>query len=705
MSDVAVRTAHRPHSESMPIAAGWPQLCQLRVLFWKEWREQRLVLLGLLTIVSMIIGLAGIRYRLSELERHWLTQSAIFCYIITGWVLGAAVAGGEHVTGTGSFLHASPVPLWMVWLVKLIVGLVSTLAAVGATVIFTWYVADLHTALAGADLEILACVALFCFAMSHYCGCWVRSTILAMALGLALGALVLVLSVLNPISLYLSDYGQEQSSVVLVLLLVVGLAVLGRGRFIAAMQARPSRRRCVAWFLLPVALFGALPLAAGTAVLALDVLRLDPTDLASVESLTVRLQRDRVVACAKYWRPGPWLKWRQESAGISVCLGDGRARHMFSSSSVRWIGGWSPGSRSLMATLRERPRQGRFRSGGYRLATVDAEQGTLDTLPDVVCGGRLKWLSEHELLFTFDEINVNAKWGIWNAQEKTLRAFEFPEDLKREPVRCVGFLSKPDRIAFSNAIYRPAVPAIFMLDVETHRVERLELPSKHHLCFPMLCSDRVLLRTWPSEKPGEAVVLPPQLLDLASGEGTSVEALLGETPSAGWHAMNSWTSGGRWLFVTPHKWMAEPPMDWYAVDITSGSAFRHRPPFPRRAQFSPSGRVAFSLPYSPGSALCVYSLHQTDLTKRTVLVSECANGKTRVNCFAWLGESKLVLGVSAQPPRPVRGRRLLKSLGWSGIFVADMESKRVRPVWVGKGIDVRWRFMTWSEWKQNAPTN
>jgi len=677
-----------------------PQFCQLRALLWKEWREQRLVVAGLLMIVGMIIGLAGVRYRLPELDRDWLMQCATFCYVITGWVLGAAVAGGEHVNGTSSFLHANPVRLSMVWFVKLIVGLASALAVVGVTVLFIRCVADLEAALVETDLVVLVCVTLFCFGMSHYCGCWVRSTILAMALGLALGAVVLVLSVLNPVSLYLSDYGQERSSLALILLLVAGLAALGRGRFIATMQARPSRRRCVAWFLLPVALFGALPLMAGAAVLAVDMLRLDPTDLTSVESLSVDAESDRVMACARYWRPRPWLMWRHESAGIVVPLSGGSVRHLFSSSLMQWIGSWPSGSRRLLATLRERPRQGQFRSG-YRLVTVDPEHGVLDTLPDIVCEGRSMWLSDHELLFASSESSVGTKWGIWDAQAKTLRAFEFPEDLKQGPVRCVGFLSNPKRIVFSNSIYRPAVPAILILDVETHRVERIELPSRHYLCFPMLCSDRVLLRTWPSEEPDEVVVLPPQLLDLGSGQLTSVASLLGETPAVGWNAMNTWTNGGRWLFVTPHKWMAEPPTDWYAVDMASGSAFHHRPPYPRGAQISRSGRVVFSLPCSPGSALCMYSLRQTDLAERAILVSECADGGAKVNCLAWLDDSRLVLAVKAWPPRPDPSRRLLKRLGWAGIFVADMDARRVRPVWAGHGSDVRWRFMTWAEWSPN----
>ena len=88
MSDVAVQSTHRPSDRPPAAIVEAPQFCQLRALLWKEWREQRLVVAGLLMIVGMIIGLAGVRYRLPELDRDWLMQCATFCYVITGWVLG-----------------------------------------------------------------------------------------------------------------------------------------------------------------------------------------------------------------------------------------------------------------------------------------------------------------------------------------------------------------------------------------------------------------------------------------------------------------------------------------------------------------------------------------------------------------------------------------------------------------------------------------
>ena len=116
-----------------------------RALAWKEWREQRPVVLAgvLISIATPFImiactALTGGRLDLADMAE---VLPAIFAAL---WlpVFAAAAGGGtiasEHGDGTMGFLLSRPVPRARIWSVKMTIGAASILAILAASLLVTW---------------------------------------------------------------------------------------------------------------------------------------------------------------------------------------------------------------------------------------------------------------------------------------------------------------------------------------------------------------------------------------------------------------------------------------------------------------------------------------------------------------------------------------------------------------------------------------
>jgi len=214
----------------------------IRVLLWKEWREQRLTLL----LVALVVVCAAVgAWRMKHSD---LTMWTGFCAAAIGLVLGAAAA--EAQVPTLAFLRANPVPLHVVWWVKCAFGIVSVGVMSLATAALFWLV--------GRGIKLISpdwvwlempIVSLFCYVLAQYFGGWAKSPITAIGLSLLLGVSLMVLAGVNPMGLYLPPVVGP----FLALGLFVGLLWLGGTAFMRAGRSERgfSKRQALAWSSFP----------------------------------------------------------------------------------------------------------------------------------------------------------------------------------------------------------------------------------------------------------------------------------------------------------------------------------------------------------------------------------------------------------------------------------------------------------------------
>ena len=709
MSTILAETTEQALAQPKPAGPTGGATRQLRALLWKEWCEQRLVLLALFFAQAVVFVVPRLR------------DGSVLCCFIAAWVVGAAVAGGEQVNGTRLFVTANPVRLSMLWLAKLLLGLAATTAFGIASVLCAVVFTDLWPSPDGVTLRDLAWLVpagLFCFSLSHYCGCWVKSAISALGLSVALAVCLFACWLFNPVSLYISNHGQAWLHPGLIVVFVFLLSRLGRSRFTDTVgrQGQLTRRQRAWWFAQPVLLFGVLPFLGGAVVLAMDVWRFEPTDLDSFRSLSVAPDGDRIMAGGGFWQRGPWLKWRKGTTAVVASASRSSVRQLplpRGTTSIR-LGAWSPNGQCLALMLSSSMTSG--------TSVLDIATGAADVLLEGFPFPHLAWLSDHELAFSshhtfpspLDAASASPEglrrgWGVWRAGGGGELVRPFPRELEQARARCLGFLRSPDRIVFSSALEDPSDPALFVFDIGTQRLERIKVPAKQCYCTLLPGCERVLLEPLRSEDEAPAD-RPPHLFDLTSGDLRSLEDLLGEAPRDGWSAQSSWvTSDGRWLLSAPRYQAKTHSLGWYAVDMRDDRAFHHSPPGPRLAHMrtSKSGLLVYPIPNSPMTrttsdfpSVCVQLLRDTDPAARIVLAPEGYAVDAQVSCFDWLNNDELVLGVKVWPQPSGPPRRLLETPGWAGIFVADVSAKRVRPLWVGKGLTVQWRFMNWEQWQR-----
>jgi len=206
----------------------------------------------------------------------------------------------------------------------------------------------------------------------------------------------------------------------------------------------------------------------------------------------------------------------------------------------------------------------------------------------------------------------------------------------------------------------------------------------------------------PDQRQGTSIDEPPRLLDPLSGECVSVDRLLGGTPDGGWGKI--WTLRvlmERWLLVMPEDPMTAPQRSWYAVDLVRQEAFHHEPPAPQplgSRELCTSSDVLASMEWDTRRRerkIVFTPLRKPDITARVVLVIE----RGTIGGMARIDDRELALGFHADPSAKDQEGRLLRVFSHGGLAAIDPAAKRARPIWAGKGIDVRWHFMTWREWE------
>lgn len=685
-----------------------PQLCQLRALLWKEWREQWLTLVLALSVVLCV----ALGVRLAKFREPMLAGG--FCAIALGFVLGAAVVGTEG--RAMAFLRSSPVPLHTVWLVKTLLGL-AVACVVGLS---TQWVFE---ALAGgkrlehwpSDTSALM-LCLSCFVFSQYFAWWVKSPISAMGLGLLSAGAVAGLMILNPLQHYLRGHWGAAT-------IVVGLGVLlwlGRTRFLrgAHLDVRATWRRAVGWSLLPVVLIGLLPLGVGATVLVVDDWRLDPTDVSTLHIVDGPRLHGRLLLSAnsaylfrRYSHRYQWVGWHRILPSLlSVSLRDGGVRRLLPHGMENWrvLGPVSPDGRHVAVSLRPASKRDHFRSGGSRWGVIDAGTGAVVA----ELGNEFLvwsfWPSNEHMVFYAMGLGRDDRWGTWDAKSGVVRSRPNLCGQSASDARFRTSIPNPPRLVFSSRhLPEPGKPnRVWLLRAEDGAVQNVTLPEPFSFSGLSWDGRFALLRYW-GQKRAERNSRAPRLFELATGKTLSLEDILNGAPEGGWRETAALFSGDRrWLFVTPDSMPRRENSEWYCVDMRTLTATRRQPPAPNGpGSLSPgSSRLAERL-YMPTGVLVLSVKPRDDGFGRGRLViaprdapSHCVSlregdmvryvKKWQLDDFRWLDEERLAVCVSTRSK--------------AGVIVANVRTKTVHPLWPTDGLGLEWAVTPWSEWQRSS---
>ena len=676
---------------------------RVAALLWKEWREQRLALCALLVVTTLIVVLSAATHHVSQLAPT--DGAAWLCYAIAGWVLGAAGVGAERLGRAAAFAAANPVSLARIWLTKVVFGLACTGGVVSIVAISTWVCARPRVALALVDLVGIGSVSLFMFAASHYCGCWTRSTISALGLALALMLALWWCFGSNPLLLYARDVSGIRVIQLLMGVSGVGIMAMAQFRFTAAVRgAEPlNRRQQVRCFLLPVVIFGVLPVALGFVVRAVDRWYLDPTDVGLFRISSVSPDGEHVAAAGLVdQRWVPCLHPHPRAVGLSISVGDGSICHTssFPMGPNGDLGLWSHDSRFLALRLPGEPLRQDGLPGALETVVLDVDSRCSQALQGRAQRAPLTWLKGNRLLAYSARTGKGCELSTWGARERSWHDVVLSERLEDPKTKCLGHTPKPIRVILAVDPWGGAWAEVFLLDPDTGQTDSVGIPPGYRPHRrPWFGSWHMILTPNTKDK-AHARDAVPLLLDLRSGDTVSLAKLLGKAPADGWGAVRILPSqDSRWLFVVPKSQEKTPAGGWYAVDMASKETFAHRPPSPPAwglaMQCSSSGVLAQTGWGGRDRAAVVFAnLRELDPTDRVVLASQ----QQEAVGLAWLNERVLAFGSKAQSPDDSY-RRLLGDFGHVGVLVGDPVAKRVRPIWATKGIDAQWRFMTWPEWE------
>jgi len=679
----------------------------IRVLLWKEWREQRLTLLFIgLIIVCAGIGASQTRDKDPHLE-------VLFCCFAIGQVVGAA--GAETEARALAFLSVKPVPIPLVWAAKSAFSVV----AVGVTVAAVLALAKLpvwHTRAPLMSDEAVVWMSLFSWGFAQYSAGWTRSPVTSIGLGLVLGACLVGMAALNPIEAYLSPV---QGHLALAVCFAVLLAI-SRAAFLRAARSEYgfSKRQALGWFLLPVALLGLLPLGVGVVTLIVDDRWLDPTDVAEFRPVSVSSSTDRLLLSAqpadRFWLGASrwWGWWRGFPSLISISLQHGQARRILVHDLARYcylVATVSPSGRRLVVALRPtslREYGPRWLDGGFGpLVILDLATGAMEALP-LTPGSWLRgqWLSEDRLMFYFAaEQGGTHGWGTWDAPTKKLTTFPNPCRLTVHEAGFSGFLPDPVRLVFADwhARSTDGRAHVYLLRADTGDFERLALPAGYRC--GQVCPGGPLALLWPlTDRTPDAPRPSPRLLNLATGKDISLEAILGGAPEGGWERMSCSVSSSRpWLFAYPtdeRRRMTAP--GWHAVDLRSLTVVQHSRPMPLRPlAVSPTSDWCAHIAETVDT-LIAFPLRDPDPSKRIVITRAMPSAGFSVrDGQMWLSDHEIALCVQTWGDGE---SRLFKRGPWrrAGVFVADLRGRAVRPLWPADGLGLQWRIMSWTEWQR-----
>ena len=668
---------------------------RMTALLWKEWREQRLMLFA----ITAIIGFVAIRHHRSVVSH----DDAVFvCCAVMGWLLGAAGAGGDQTASMMPFLTAHPVRPSSRWLAKLLLGLASTAAAAVVSVAATWQWSRLSPGEWGA----LAAWGLMAFGASHYYACWVRSPISAMGLALGLVVALYAFLPLNPLFMYVSDDAALEVIVWFMWLVGIGLLPLARVRFVEAAQKQQelSRRQRITRCLLPMAVFGVVPLLVCGMARVIDVLHFDPSDVKEINAVTVPASGHRVAAFVELDSDhAPWVRGPRRCLAFCISTSDRSVRRTatFPAGEIGMLL-WSPDGRYLAAGVHEPRGAVRNALNRDRVLVCDMEEGRVDVLPHRAAEFPLTWVSNERLALIPGTVDSRAGYSIWDARDRTCRPLALPHALRAPGVESLGFTSSPLRIVFGNTSGDGAGAALSVLDAETGRVESVNVPPRYLFGSPLYGGSHMVLLP-DSRRGAQPPVGGALLLDLTSGKSVSLDEMLGEPPAGGWRAVHLRVVGrGRWILVLPLDTTAHPERGWHAVDTGSLTATHHGPPVPHMvgAQCSASGMMALPLwAEKTGPGVAAFSLQEPDSAQRVVVAPEGRHPWAEIRGVAWLSDNELAIAVQVRDVHATELRRFRRPLGRAGLLLADIRAKQVRPLWVGRGLDIQWHLMTWREWE------
>lgn len=120
-------------------------ISSIRAMAWKEWREQRSVLLGGIVIVILLplfLGAGSAAFR-GEIDFGWISEALVLSLLCLVWPTFAAAAGagtfsGEIGQGTLDFLLTRPVARRTLWLVKVGMGAATVAVSVACSGAIAW---------------------------------------------------------------------------------------------------------------------------------------------------------------------------------------------------------------------------------------------------------------------------------------------------------------------------------------------------------------------------------------------------------------------------------------------------------------------------------------------------------------------------------------------------------------------------------------
>ena len=665
MSDAVVRSAHRLHSPSMPTAAREPQGSQLRVLFWKEWREQRLLLAA---IAALIVFVAASQRMHEFLE---CDVAVAFCAVFASLLLGTAV-GSDRVSGRERFLTASPIRPRLLYTAKLAFGLAATSAALLLSIGACWVFAPMWQELGLCRVSVLPWLSLFCFSMSHYGSSFVRHPISAMGVGLLTGIVTIAIAASCPANIYLTRDIENLSPHGFLAVFAIGMLVLAHGRYVRVMdsQGTITGRRVAGWVLLPTLLLGLPPLVAGLGIFAVDLLHLDPTDVKRLTGIAVSPDGDRVFAFGERAERYEWIPGLPSSIVVSASTRERRAREAFTLPGTAGPIGytWSPNDRHLVAWASWLRRSPANDLAVEPLAIIDMEDGSTSGLPSA---SWVHWLPDGRLVFYVAQGLGRHEWGTYDPETQELATFRLPRVMSE-----------------AELYYR-------VVELRKGRVEQRPIPSAYRSSLPFKGTNLVLLVPR-RERNAPRPDLPLLLLDVSNGECENLEARLGGPPSAGWANMvASPTWDGRWLLIVPDADSKLHSSTWYAVDIAQAEVFRHESPapWPQTPQVSDSGWLS-SLG-ADGRTLLLCPLRDTDRAAQFAIAPRSGGFRLDLSRSAWLNGTQFAFCKEPESRSEAQDVGWLRRFAAPGVFLVDVETRHIQPLWAPEEMHNHWQVKPW----------
>lgn len=226
----------------------------VRVLLWKEWREQAAILIALIALGAGVIGVATALGEPPSASDPFMYAgyqdpprlAAIMLALTAGVVVGGALFAGEQEAGTFEYLDGFPPPRRNVWVGKVAAGAILAAVASGLIVMAAAAVGAL-----GGKADLAAwCVWVFALSLAVFawgvCGSvLMKSTLAACGVGIAMSLPFVGLSLLAA-ALLVEAFGdappgiQSERAGLPAALFLVGASGLGLS---AVLFTRPDRQR------------------------------------------------------------------------------------------------------------------------------------------------------------------------------------------------------------------------------------------------------------------------------------------------------------------------------------------------------------------------------------------------------------------------------------------------------------------------------